>query len=103
MPPDNFWEDELNRMRERRKLYLKIEHKRNTLEALNLPFLFHARLEYKPWPDRLFYPLWAFQHQKAIRKFVEDTGGDPEDESKIIEEAQLLWQEDPKAVEYNLN
>ena len=83
---------------------IRIRRARQTLSALGLyGNVSNAKIEYTPWPDHKFYPLWAFQHQKAIRRFVAITGGDETDEQNVVDCAIMLWEKDPKTVEYNLN
>lgn len=101
---DEFWSEELRRAQELKAERLRKDRARRTLTALGL---YHPlrpnRIEYRPLPDHKFFPLWAFQHQKAIRRFVAITGGDETDEQNVVDCAIMLWQKDPKAVEYNLN
>lgn len=97
---DDYWK----LLEAKRKLFLKIKRNMITMSTLGIYVHFlDSKIEYRPWPDHKFYPLWAFQHQKAIRRFVAITGGDETDDQNVVETSLMLWEKDPKAVEYNWN
>jgi len=67
------------------------------------PLPYVTVIKYSVWPAHKFFPLWAFQHQKALRDFVRITGGNEWEESEVTDAANYLWHKDPKTVEKNLN
>ena len=76
-----------------------------TLTALGLHsgIGFEPKMKYSVMPDSTYFPIWAFQHQKAIIDFVKATDGDYTDSMVITDAANYLWYADPKIVEKNLN